>query len=65
MGKQLEIFPDLYPDQWVCEICNEDTHEVNYDYIGSGYNHLECELKEEKEVKQEWPGLDAINKEWT
>tara|TARA_B100001113_G_scaffold306762_1_gene268102 strand:- start:263 stop:520 length:258 start_codon:yes stop_codon:yes gene_type:complete len=84
MDNQLELFPDLYPDQWVCEICDEDTHEVDYDYIGSGYNHLECELKEDKwkveqynrnrniedyitsseEIKQEWPGLDAINKEW-
>jgi len=45
--KQLELFSDLYPNEWVCEICNEDTHEVNYDYIGSGYNHLECELKVE------------------
>ena len=62
MDNKLELFPDLYPDQWVCEICDEDTHEVDYDYIGSGYNHLECELKEEE--KQEWPGLDAINKEW-
>ena len=62
MGNQLELFPDLYPDQWVCEICGEDTHEVDYDYIGSGYNHLECELKEEE--IPEWPGLDNINKEW-
>ena len=45
--KQLELFPDLYPNEWVCEICNEDTHKVNYDYIGSRYNHLECELKVE------------------
>ena len=71
MGKQLEIFPDLYPDQWVCEICNEDTHEVNYDYLGSGYNHLKCELqlaheKEECSTQQpaDWPGLDSISKEW-
>ena len=47
MDNQLELFPDLYPDQWVCEICDEDTHEVDYDYIGSGTNHLSCELKQE------------------
>ena len=30
---------------WVCEICGENTFEVDYDYIGSGANHLGCELK--------------------
>ena len=81
MSKQLELFPELYPPVWECEHCNEDTSMVDYDYIGSGYNHLECELKEEmrsdewkveqynrnrdsKDHIQEWPGLDAINKEW-
>ena len=29
---------------WVCEICNKSTYEVDYDYIGSGTNHLGCEL---------------------
>jgi len=33
-------------DSWVCEICNKSTYDVEYDYIGSGTNHLECELKE-------------------
>ena len=50
-------------ESWVCEICGKSTYEVEYDYIGSGYNHLECDLKED-DVQQEWPGLDAINKEW-
>jgi hypothetical protein len=36
-----------YLDYWTCEICNDNTHDVDYDYIGSGTNHLECELKEE------------------
>ena len=69
--RQIEIFPELYPPVWECEHCGEDTSNVDYDYIGSGYNHLECELKElrfnelEEELPiQEWPGLDAINKEW-
>ena len=33
---------------WVCSICGENTFEVDYDYIGSGYNHLGCELEVEK-----------------
>ena len=33
---------------WVCEICGKNTFEVDYDYIGSGYNHLGCELEVEK-----------------
>ena len=45
--KQLELFPDLYEQPWICEICEEDTSKVEYDYIGSGYNHLCCELKVE------------------
>jgi len=31
---------------WVCEICGENTFEVDYDYVGSGTNHLGCELAE-------------------
>jgi hypothetical protein len=31
--------------KWVCELCGTSTYEVDYDYIGSGYNHLGCELK--------------------
>ena len=34
-------------DHWTCEICDEHTHEVDYDYLGSGTNHLSCELKQE------------------
>ena len=63
MSEQLELFPELYPPVWECEHCGEDTSNVDYDYIGSGYNHLQCDLKEEEE-KHEWPGLDAISKEW-
>ena len=34
-----------YLDQWTCDICGEHTHEVEYDYLGNGTNHLQCELK--------------------
>ena len=30
---------------WVCNICGKSTYEVDFDYIGSGANHLGCELK--------------------
>ena len=36
-----------YLDYWTCDICNENTHEVDYDYLGNGTNHLGCELKQE------------------
>ena len=31
---------------WVCEICGKSTFDVEDDYIGSGTNHLGCELSE-------------------
>ena len=33
--------------KWVCSICGKNTYEVDWDYIGSGTNHLGCELKSE------------------
>ena len=46
-GKE-EPLSKEYLDYWTCDICNEHTHEVNYDYLGSGTNHLGCELKQEE-----------------
>ena len=31
-------------NDWICEICGKSTKDVEYDYIGSGTNHLKCEL---------------------
>ena len=31
--------------EWVCKICGKSTKNVDYDYIGSGTNHLSCELE--------------------
>ena len=31
-------------EHWVCSICGKSTFEVDYDYIGSGTNHLGCDL---------------------
>ena len=36
---------------WVCDICGKSTYELDYDYIGSGANHLSCELRLEQDEK--------------
>ena len=36
-----------YLEYWTCNLCGKHTHEVDYDYIGTGTNHLDCELKDE------------------
>jgi hypothetical protein len=68
MNKQLELFPELYQPEWECEHCGKDTSRLDYDYLGNGYNHLKCDLEkeflQESSVQQEWPGLDAINRDW-
>ena len=42
-----EELSQVYLDYWTCDNCNENTHEVDYDYLGNGTNHLVCELKQE------------------
>jgi N-methylhydantoinase B/oxoprolinase/acetone carboxylase alpha subunit len=37
----------LNSEKWECGICGENTFEVDFDYIGSGTNHLNCELEAE------------------
>ena len=44
-----ELREQLDREMWVCNICGKSTYEVEYDYIGSGTNHLGCELKSQKE----------------
>ena len=34
---------------WVCSICGKNTFEVDYDYMGSGTNHLGCEIRLEQD----------------
>ena len=36
---------------WVCVICGKSTYELDYDYLGSGANHLSCELRLEQDEK--------------
>jgi len=46
-GRVPEVTDKEEEAKWVCEHCGESTFEVEYDYIGSNYNHLGCDLKEE------------------
>jgi len=46
-----ELREQLDREMWVCAICGESTYEVEYDYIGSGTNHLGCELKKWEKIK--------------
>ena len=44
-------------DSWVCSICGKNTFEVDSDYIGSGTNHLGCEIRLEQDEnyrKKNW-----------
>jgi hypothetical protein len=45
-------------ESWTCSICGESTYEVEYDYIGSGTNHLGCELKSQKEIDEYIEDID-------
>ena len=36
---------------WVCTICGKSTYELDYDYLGSGANHLSCEYRLEQDEK--------------
>ena len=48
--------------KWVCEHCDASTFEVDYDYIGSNYNHLQCDLKETKHFANDFhEGKDGDN----
>jgi hypothetical protein len=49
-----------YKEFWTCGICGEDTSEVDYDYLGSGTNHLGCELKTPEEVDEY---IETVDKE--
>jgi hypothetical protein len=44
-------------ESWVCSICGENTFEVDSDYIGSGTNHLGCELEIEMKNPKESEGF--------
>ena len=44
-------------ESWVCDICGKNTYDVDWDYIGSGTNHLSCEIRLEQDEnyrKKNW-----------
>ena len=45
-----EIEKKKAQETWVCDVCDENTYDVDWDYIGSGTNHLSCELESEMET---------------
>jgi len=50
--------------KWVCEHCGKSTFELDYDYIGSGYNCLECDMKATKHFADDFhEGKDGDMKE--
>ena len=40
-------------ETWVCDVCGKSTFDVEDDYIGTGTNHLGCELEHEKRVSSD------------
>ena len=57
-----EVGDRLEEAKWVCEHCGESTFYVEYDYIGSGSNHLQCDLKETKHFADDFhEGKDGDN----
>ena len=59
MSNTNEVLSKEYLDYWTCDHCGKHTHEVDYDYLGNGTNHLGCELKQEDLQKKS----DKIMKE--
>ena len=43
---------------WVCSLCGKNTYAVDWDYIGSGTNHLGCELKSQEEIDEYIEDID-------
>ena len=44
-------------EQWVCKICGQSSYDLDWDYIGSGTNHLSCEVRlelDEEKRKKDW-----------
>ena len=46
-----EIDEEKARASWVCKICGKSTYELDYDYVGSGANHLSCEIRLEQDEK--------------
>ena len=61
-GRVPEVTDKEEEAKWVCEHCGKSTFELDYDYIGSGYNCLECDLKATKHFADDFhEGKDGDN----
>ena len=50
---------------WVCAICGKSTYELDYDYVGSGANHLSCEIRLEQDEnyrEKNWSQKEHVDK---
>ena len=63
-GYKPEKLSKEYLDYWTCDICDENTHEVDYDYLGNGTNHLGCELKLEELQKKSDKIMEKLDKDF-
>jgi hypothetical protein len=45
LQQEEEKLDETYLEHWTCDHCGKHTHEVDYDYLANGTNHLECELR--------------------
>jgi hypothetical protein len=63
-GYKPEKLSKEYLDYWTCDICDENTHEVDYDYLGNGTNHLGCELKLEELQKKSDKIIEKLDKDF-
>ena len=60
-----EINEEKARASWVCAICGKNTYDMDWDYIGSGTNHLSCEVRlelDEKYLKKNWSQKKHENK---
>ena len=64
-----EIEEQKARETWVCEICGKNTYGVDFDYVGTGTNHLGCELELEMNIDKKTydkmsNAVDVREKKW-
>ena len=50
--KKDELEEQKVRETWICSICGKNTYDIDWDYIGSGTNHLSCEVRLELDEKK-------------
>ena len=50
--KKDELEEQKAREYWVCKICGQSSWDLDWDYIGSGTNHLSCEVRLELDEKK-------------